>query len=320
MSYFPQLVAGPIERASNLLPQLKKNNGFEFKNFDIGMKFIVLGLLQKVIVADNLAAYVNVVYERPEDFHGLQLFLATYFFAFQIYCDFAGYSNIAIGCAKIFGVDLMTNFRRPYLSGSIGEFWQRWHISLSTWFRDYLYIPLGGNRVGLLRNLFNIATVFVLSGLWHGANLTFIFWGGIHSVYLIFERLISFKKKSFQSLVKNRVFSYLRVLFIFNLVTLTWVFFRADSLSDAWIIVNSIFNVFDPVDLTVGLPAYQVSLCFLIIASLLFFEALNEKYDFFNRWYEKSLGFKLFFYQSSLLVFSILYPNQAKVDFIYFQF
>ena len=253
VSYFPQLVAGPIERASSLLPQLKSKVNIDWRRVEEGLHIIGVGLVQKVIVADLIAEYVNVVYGTPGNYQGLTLIIATYFFSFQIYCDFAGYSNIAIGCAKVFGVDLMKNFNRPYFASSVGEFWQRWHISLSTWFRDYLYIPLGGNRCSINKNIRNILIVFLLSGLWHGANLTFVFWGAIHSIYLIIERLLTkYRFGFFVNPSNNLIFKGFRIVFIFNLVSFTWIFFRAESLSDAVVIITNMFNFSVPQDLTVG--------------------------------------------------------------------
>ena len=180
VSFFPQLVAGPIERAKNLLPQFHEKHFPDPDRINIGLKQMIWGYFIKIVVADRLALYINAVYNNVNAHNGTTLLIATIFFSFQIYCDFAGYSNIAIGAAKIMGFDLMTNFTRPYFSSNIHEFWQRWHISLSTWFRDYLYIPLGGNRVGKFRNYVNILITFVVSGLWHGANWTFVIWGALH--------------------------------------------------------------------------------------------------------------------------------------------
>jgi alginate O-acetyltransferase complex protein AlgI len=185
VSFFPQLVAGPIERSSRLLPQFFRQNGFDPERVSSGLRLMLWGFFKKVVIADRLAVYVNAVYGNPAAYDGPTIMLATYFFAFQIYCDFSGYSDIAIGTARVMGYDLMQNFRRPYFSRSIAEFWQRWHISLSTWFRDYLYIPLGGNRVDWWRWYLNLLVVFLVSGLWHGAALTFVVWGGLHGLYLV---------------------------------------------------------------------------------------------------------------------------------------
>jgi D-alanyl-lipoteichoic acid acyltransferase DltB (MBOAT superfamily) len=185
VSFWPQLVAGPIERSQSLLPQFREAHTFNYDRVASGLKLMTWGMFKKVVIADRLAVFVDAVYNSPGEYAGLPVIIATYFFAFQIYCDFSGYSDIAIGAARVMGIDLMDNFRRPYFSKSIGEFWRRWHISLSTWFRDYLYIPLGGNRVSKVRWLANLMIVFVVSGLWHGAAWTFVIWGGLHGMYLI---------------------------------------------------------------------------------------------------------------------------------------
>lgn len=182
ISFFPQLVAGPIERTSNLLSQIKSKKVFDYDQATYGLKLMAWGYFKKLVIADNLSQYVSKVYDAPQSYTGFTLVLATVFFTLQIYCDFSGYSDIAIGLAKILGVNLMTNFKSPYFSQSVKEFWSRWHISLSAWFRDYVYIPLGGNRVGKVRHVINLMITFFVSGLWHGANWTFLIWGGVHGV------------------------------------------------------------------------------------------------------------------------------------------
>ncbi len=246
VSFFPQLVAGPIERSGNLLPQLNNLKGFDFENFKQGLKLMLFGFFQKIVIADNIAAIVNTVYENPSDYYGAQILIATVLFAFQIYCDFAGYSNIAIGCAKCMGIKLMQNFKTPYFARSVREFWRRWHISLSTWFKDYLYIPLGGNRKGKTRTYINIIIVFAVSGLWHGAELTFLFWGLLHGAYQIIEILSEKHLSRAKTVLKikengilNRATS---LLLTFVLVDFAWIFFRANSLSDSIIILKNMFN------------------------------------------------------------------------------
>jgi D-alanyl-lipoteichoic acid acyltransferase DltB (MBOAT superfamily) len=187
VSFFPQLVAGPIERSINLLPEVKKRHVFNCENAVLGIKLITWGFFKKLIIADNMALFVDTVYNNVTVCSGFALILATMFFAFQIYCDFSGYSDIAIGVAKLFDVKLMINFKNPYFSASMREFWSRWHISLSTWFRDYVYIPLGGGRVSPARKKFNLIVTFLASGLWHGANWTFVLWGALHGVFQIME-------------------------------------------------------------------------------------------------------------------------------------
>jgi len=193
VAFFPQLVAGPIERASHLLPQFYKTYKFNYKQVKSGLLLVAFGLFKKMVIADRLAILVNQVYNNPTDHGGLDLIIATVFFAFQIYCDFSGYSDIAIGLARTMGFDLMKNFDSPYFSKSITEFWRRWHISLSTWFRDYVYIPLGGSRKGTYRTYANLFIVFFVSGLWHGAAITFVIWGAIHGLIIVLEK--AFKPK-----------------------------------------------------------------------------------------------------------------------------
>ena len=187
ISFFPQLVAGPIERTNNLLPQIKTEHKFNYDQATYGLKLMVWGYFKKIVIADTLSQFVSKVYDAPQGFSGFALILATVFFTLQIYCDFSGYSDIAIGTAKLLGINLMTNFKSPYFSQSIKEFWSRWHISLSTWFRDYVYIPLGGSRVGKIRHAVNLLITFLISGLWHGANWTFVIWGGIHGLGQMIE-------------------------------------------------------------------------------------------------------------------------------------
>jgi alginate O-acetyltransferase complex protein AlgI len=251
--YFPQLVAGPIERPQNLLHQFKEVKRFDWQRLWNGASLSLWGLFKKVVVADSLAIYTDTIYNNSRQHTGTSLLLATYFFAIQIYCDFSGYSDIARGISRIYGIELMKNFETPYFAKSISEFWSRWHISLSTWFRDYVYIPLGGNRVSLARSMFNIGVVFLISGLWHGANWTFIVWGALHGMYYLIWRSIetltpvgTTSTSSQVSGLRNGttwksslpgMWNYMRdgflILLTFHLVLLSWVFFRAANLSTA---------------------------------------------------------------------------------------
>lgn len=244
VAFFPQLVAGPIERSLRLLPQFDRVFKFDYERVVSGLRLMLWGFFKKLVIADRLAIYVNEAYNHPAEYQGLTLLLATYFFAIQIYCDFSGYSDIAIGAARVMGYDLMTNFRQPYFSKSIAEFWRRWHISLSTWFRDYLYIPLGGNRVGKPRWYFNLFAVFVISGLWHGANWTFVIWGALHGGYLIFAIVTAGWRQKLadrSGLAKlPALHNLLRTLITFHLVLFAWIFFRANSLGEAFLIIGNI--------------------------------------------------------------------------------
>ena len=241
VAFFPQLVAGPIERASRLLPQFREEHRFDYGRLMSGLELMAWGFFKKVVIADRLSVYVNQVYNHPGDYPGLPSIVATYLFAFQIYCDFSGYSDIAIGSARVMGFDLMKNFERPYLSRSISEFWRRWHISLSTWFRDYLYIPLGGNRTSKSRWYANVLIVFVVSGLWHGANWTFVVWGALHGVYLVAALVTAQLRRRVVSAMglRPRWHRALQVGITFHLVLLSWVFFRANSVSDAFTLLGS---------------------------------------------------------------------------------
>ncbi len=243
--FYPQLVAGPIERPQNLLHQFREKHTFNYDRVLAGLKLMVWGLFKKVVIADRLSLYTDAVYNNPAQHGGLTIIVATIFFAFQIYCDFSGYSDMAIGSARVMGFNLMNNFRMPYFSRSIGEFWKRWHISLSTWFKDYLYIPLGGNRVAVSRIYFNLLLVFMISGIWHGANWTFVVWGALNGIYLIVEMLFQKIKPPYlnQPKVKSAgwyiVFS---TLLTFTLTCIAWVFFRATSVTDAWLLLKNMLQ------------------------------------------------------------------------------
>ncbi len=241
VAFFPQLVAGPIERGTNLLPQFYERFKFDADRVTRGLRLILWGFFKKVVIADRLATYVNAVYAHPTAYSGLPLLIATFFFAFQIYCDFSGYTDIAIGLAEVMGFSLMNNFRQPYFSRSIREFWRRWHISLSTWFRDYLYIPLGGNRVTFSRMLFNLLVVFVVSGLWHGASWTFVIWGALHGLYIMVETILA--RWRAPNTTTHPVRAALSIGITFVLVLVAWVFFRAQTFSDAWYVVTHMFNL-----------------------------------------------------------------------------
>lgn len=242
VSFFPQLVAGPIERSSRLLPQLRQRYAFHYPDAVEGLQLILWGLFKKMVIADSLATVVQTVYASPETYPGPLLALATLCFAYQIYCDFSGYSDIAIGSARLLGVRLMTNFNRPYHARSIQEFWQRWHISLSTWFRDYVYIPLGGNQRAKLRWYLNLMAVFVLSGLWHGANWTFLMWGLVHALLYLAWLMTGGVRRSLVGHGPKAIHSLLQLALTFVCVNLAWVFFRADSLSDAFYVLGHLHD------------------------------------------------------------------------------
>jgi alginate O-acetyltransferase complex protein AlgI len=244
--FYPQLVAGPIERPQNLIHQFRERHDFNADRIFAGLRQMLWGFFKKLVIADRMATIVDAIYSHPHAWGGGFLLLATYAFAIQIYCDFAGYSDIAIGAARVLGFNLMTNFDRPYAARSIAEFWRRWHISLSTWFKDYLYIPLGGSRVPLPRWCFNILIVFVISGLWHGASWTFAIWGALHGLFLITSRLSQNSRQRLATRLGLDQFPTLstawKIFVTFNLVALTWIFFRASSLHDALWITTHLFQ------------------------------------------------------------------------------
>jgi D-alanyl-lipoteichoic acid acyltransferase DltB (MBOAT superfamily) len=315
--FYPQLVAGPIERPQNIIHQFHEKKQFSYDNAVNGMNLIAFGMFKKVVVADRLSEYVNEVYAAPANFGTLPVMLATIFFSIQIYCDFSGYSDIAIGSARVMGYDLMENFRRPYLSSTIGEFWGRWHISLSTWFRDYVYIPLGGNRVSKLKWYRNLVIVFLLSGLWHGASWNFIIWGALHAFYLVFGLMtfdIRNKLSSSVGLHKlPKLNHWLQVLVTFILVTFSWIFFRAKDLGQAGAVIKQLFRM----DLSVHiakvatkLGILSLGMCFFSIILLLMSYTLPRKLDVKYR--------TLFFIGTTILILAI--GTNENANFIYFQF
>ena len=238
VAFFPQLVAGPIERAKRLIPQFEKQPVFSYSQASSGLKLMLWGLFKKMVIADQFSKIVNMVFAQPENFNSLGITLTIFMFGFQIYCDFSGYSDIAIGTARLFGIKLMINFQTPYFATSLRDFWHRWHISLSTWFRDYVYIPLGGNRGSSTNWMRNIILTFVISGLWHGANFTFLFWGFIHGFMFVIERYVSplFKfPKKFKTV--------LGLIITFLLVNFSWLFFRAESLKQVQLFMYKIFII-----------------------------------------------------------------------------
>lgn len=311
--YFPQLVAGPIERPQNLLHQFREEKHFDLARVRDGFALLLWGLFKKVVVADSLAIYVDAVYNSSARHSGPSLLLATYFFAVQIYCDFSGYSDMARGISKVYGIELMKNFETPYFSRSIAEFWSRWHISLSTWFRDYVYVPLGGNRVSAGRNAFNLAAVFVLSGFWHGAKWTFVVWGALNGLYLIVGRLARPTGKPTRP-AEGAVRSGLGVVITFHLVLLSWVFFRAENLTIALAILKKIVTdrgalFVDPI----------LAQCGLAIAALFVLDLFNRKTRLLDHLEGASVRVRLAL--ATILVFAIvLFGVDRGAQFIYFQF
>ena len=319
--FYPQLVAGPIERPQNLLHQFYEKHYFEYERIIEGLKLMLWGLFIKLVIADRLAIYVNAVYNNVGQHGGKTLAMATVFFAFQIYCDFAGYSNIAIGAAKIMGFKLMTNFNRPYFSRSISEFWKRWHISLSTWFRDYLYFSLGGNRVKVSRMYFNLFFVFIVSGFWHGANWTFIIWGALNGFYLVFAIFTEKWRTKFNKLIYldriPKIHKLLQILITFVLACIAWVFFRANTTQDAFLVINKIISFRG----TLFIGDLQKFLYGITGIAFLLVIELNWEYDHqrklpfkTNHWFKDQLAY-------GMLIFLILTVGVFDGgQFIYFQF
>lgn len=323
VTFFPQLVAGPIERAKNLLPQMYQKFPFDYQRIRTGLLQMAFGFFKKLVIADRLAIYVNAVYNHPEQFTGLPLWMATFFFAFQIYCDFSGYSDIAIGAARVMGFSLMGNFRRPYYAKSIHEFWQRWHISLSTWFRDYLYIPLGGNRVSKKRWYFNLFVVFLISGFWHGANWTFIIWGGLHGFYLLFS--IWTKRLREKWIVWSHLDHYpfllkvLRVGITFHLVLLSWVFFRANSLHDAFTVLkNMLVWTFDYQRVALGKVELAVAFFSLLILETV--HLLQRNRQALTTFMKKPAWMRWLVYYGVIMLILLFGEMATEQQFIYFQF
>ncbi len=332
VSYFPQLVAGPIERPQNLLPQLRREHDFDYNRVTEGLQLIVWGMFKKVVIADRLALLVDNVYSQPAQFTGVGLTIATVFFAFQIYCDFSGYSDIAIGAAQVMGHRLMRNFNRPYFASSIVDFWRRWHISLSSWFRDYLYIPLGGSHVRVPRFCLNVLVVFVVSGLWHGANWTFIVWGFLHGLYYLAGR----GTRSFRETVAQisglskcpRLHRFVQVTVTFILVCFAWILFRANSLSDALTVISRLSTGWGSIWGTPGFEALVSSFdipqkeCWqglLLIGLLVVVQYLHGSRQVTELVARLNRPLRWSVY--TLLVLMILNLGVAqKIPFIYFQF
>ncbi|WP_152287199.1 MBOAT family O-acyltransferase [Flavicella marina] len=314
VAFFPQLVAGPIERASNLLPQFYKKRIFNYEFAVSGMKLILWGLLKKVVIADSCAVLVNDIFQNYQNESGLTLCMGIVYFSFQIYGDFSGYSDIAIGTSRLFGFNLMRNFDYPYFSRDIAEFWRRWHISLSTWFRDYLYFPLGGSKGSLGNQLRNVFIIFLVSGIWHGANWTYVAWGGINALFFLPIFLLKKNRKHTNAIEGNlpSLSEFLGIMKTYMLVTFSWIFFRSESIKDAVRYIERIidFNTFIP-----NTIRHKKIIPFLLI--FVFFEWISRKQEYAIVLDKK---YRIVFYLS--FAFLILYyaSVEEKTTFIYFQF
>lgn len=328
VSFFPQLVAGPIERPENLLPQLRNPRKFEYAQARDGLILISAGLFKKIVIANTLAKGADIIYNHLFYYKGLVLIIATVMFAFQIYCDFGGYSDIAIGSAKLLNINLMNNFECPYFSTSIKEFWGRWHISLSRWLRDYIYIPLGGNRVPKWKQYRNLMVTFFLSGLWHGAEWTFILWGCIHGFYQVMENFLTGKARGYFN-PENKPVKLFKWFLTFSLVCFAWIFFRADSLSDAFYVITNMFaGITDPVQYIKA--AYEapravskLGMLILCLEMLLLFKMDWVQYksgnvvNFLNT---KNRYLKWVYCIIFVIVLLLCSVKNAGGEFIYFQF
>jgi len=323
VSFFPQLVAGPIERASNMLPQFLNKRDFKYREAVNGCRQILWGLFKKIVIADNCAEFVNIIFEDPSAHSSSTLILGVILFSFQIYGDFSGYSDIAIGVARLFGFKLMRNFAYPYFSRNIGEFWRRWHISLSTWFRDYLYIPIGGSRGSTLLQIRNIFIVFLVSGFWHGASWNFLCWGGLHALFFIPLVLMKRNRTFLHSIKTKWLFPSLKegllIVFTFSITSLAWVFFRAESVSESLHYFQGMFSdsIFTVPDILRDIKAIVLV---LFIFGLVFIEwiARDHQYGIERITQKWSRPLRYGFYYG--LTMAIFMFKGIPQDFIYFQF
>ena len=328
VSFFPKLLAGPIERAGPFLKQVARPAAFSAAGVTSGLQLILWGLFKKVVIADRLAVFVDAAYAQPAFASPADLVIATYFFAFQLYCDFSGYSDIAIGAAKVLGIDLVENFRRPYLSTSVGEFWaRRWHLSLAGWFRDYLYIPLGGSRCSTPRRYANVMGVFLVSGLWHGADWTFVIWGGLNGLYQVISLMTDPLRRRLRPHASSTppglsgIAALWRAALTFHLVLVTWVFFRVESLPDAVTLLSrvSASAMELPRLLYVRLSGGEVLFSVALVAVLLAVEALDDRRSIWKRLESRPRYQRWAAYYALLIALAVLGVwNQQQ--FVYMQF
>jgi D-alanyl-lipoteichoic acid acyltransferase DltB (MBOAT superfamily) len=321
VSFFPLLVAGPIERATHLLPQLKKKRYFDYNTAIDGLRQILWGLFKKVVIADNCAEYANLIFNHSSNYSGSSLVLGALLFAFQIYCDFSGYSDIAIGTAKLFGIDLLRNFAFPYFSRDIAEFWRRWHISLSSWFKDYLYIPLGGSKGGLWMRVRNTFIIFIVSGFWHGANWTFVIWGALNALFIMPSIIFKTNRSNLEIVAKGKSLPSLRELFdillTFSLTLLAWIFFRSASVGQALQIIGGIFSK-DLFKMPQTSPR-PVILVIIILFVIIEWIGREGRYAIENIGIRWTPVLRWSFY-SFIIVCIGMYMQTSGSDFIYFQF
>lgn len=328
VSFFPQLVAGPIERATNLLPQFNSKRTFDYNKAVDGMRQIIWGLFKKIVIADNCATYVNEAFNNYTDYTGFTLLIGAVFFAFQIYCDFSGYSDIAIGTSRLFGFNLMRNFAFPYFSRDMAEFWRRWHISLSTWFRDYVYIPLGGSQGSKGNQIRNIFVIFIVSGLWHGANWTFVIWGALNAIYFLPLMLLKQNRRNLDIVAQGRLLPTLRETWqmgtTFLLTVLAWVFFRANTVNDAFDIIKQIFTSFYKIDIlelrSLANSLWVTTSHILLVILLVVVEWLQRDKLHALEIDQIKMPGALRWASYYFIIFLIFYFSGSQQDFIYFQF
>jgi len=323
VSFFPQLVAGPIERATHFLPQFHKKRTFSYPKAVDGMRQILWGLFKKVVIADNCAKFANVIFNNHEAYSGSTLILGALFFSFQIYGDFSGYSDIAIGTSRLFGFNILQNFKLPYFSRDIAEFWRKWHISLSSWFRDYIYIPLGGSRVSGLKKIRNVFIIFILSAFWHGANWTYFFWGLLHALYFSIILLTKKNRNNLDIVAQNKklpnIKDIVNILLTFSFVVFSWIFFRAENISHAFSYLATIFSksLFSCPNL---LELKHAIVCLILIIVMLISEFITRKLEHPLKFNETLFTRKLRWLIYIIIILLIINFPGEKQNFIYFQF
>lgn len=323
VSFFPLLVAGPIERATHLLPQIKRQRTFDYTKAVDGLKQILWGLFKKIVIADNCAEYANMIFNNSAHYSGSTLVLGALFFTFQIYCDFSGYSDIALGTARLLGIELLRNFAFPYFARDIAEFWRRWHISLTTWFRDYIYIPLGGSHGGTWMKIRNTFIIFLISGFWHGANWTFIAWGAINAIYFLPLMLTNSNRKNIEIVAQGKqlpsINELLSMLFTFSLTVFAWIFFRADNMVHA---INYISQIFSPSLFSmphfVGLKGALITIILLVVFVLIEWKGREGQYaiSHLGLSWSKPLRYAMYY----AIIIAIFLFGGKEQQFIYFQF
>lgn len=305
-----------------MLPQIKKEHFFKYEKGSYGVKLMAVGYFKKIVLADTLAKYVDLIFDNVYDYQGFALFLGAFFFTFQIYCDFSGYSDIAIGVSKLFDIDLMDNFKIPYFAVSVHDFWRKWHISLSTFFRDYVYIPLGGSRCGKVRNSVNLMVTFLLSGLWHGASLNYILWGGIHGILHIAENITHLKTYE----VKRKWQWCVRVSITFFVIMITWVFFRTDIRDSFYVITNMFRGISNPAAyitmgiIGIGIDAWSLGTLVILLLLLLFYDYLSLELDVLRFMSRCSMGLRWMIYVAFIVLICVFSQKGVAAEFVYFQF